>query len=170
MRNFQGVITTGIYCRPGCPGTPLRRNTLPFDHAAAAEAAGFRPCLRCRPELAPGNASVSVQYQTLTSSATDVLDVEVDNVASLSASCAPYGDQVGAPGVVRGVIVVALQPRMRDFRARVRQGFAVMRPFERYLREVVTWQALSWVFRFVSVIFFLRAFGISPPPGPDAGP
>src|SRR6478736_369042 len=50
MRNFQGVITTGIYCRPGCPATPLRRNTLPFNHAAAAEAAGFRPCLRCRPD------------------------------------------------------------------------------------------------------------------------
>jgi AraC family transcriptional regulator of adaptative response / DNA-3-methyladenine glycosylase II len=50
MRNFQGVITTGIYCRPGCPATPLRRNTLSFNHAAAAEAAGFRPCLRCRPD------------------------------------------------------------------------------------------------------------------------
>ncbi len=50
MLNFQGVVTTGIYCRPGCPGTPLRRNTLPFDFAAAAEAAGFRPCLRCRPD------------------------------------------------------------------------------------------------------------------------
>src|SRR5260221_3931563 len=50
MRNFQGVVTTGIYCRPGCPATPLRRNTLPFGNAAAAEAAGFRPCLRCRPD------------------------------------------------------------------------------------------------------------------------
>ena len=50
MQGFTGVVTTGIYCRPGCPATPLRRNMLPFEHAAAAEAAGFRPCLRCRPE------------------------------------------------------------------------------------------------------------------------
>ena len=50
MQSFTGVVTTGIYCRPGCPATPLRRNMLPFEHAAAAEAAGFRPCLRCRPD------------------------------------------------------------------------------------------------------------------------
>jgi AraC family transcriptional regulator of adaptative response / DNA-3-methyladenine glycosylase II len=49
-KGYTGVVTTGIYCRPGCPATPLRRNVLPFDHAAAAEAAGFRPCLRCRPD------------------------------------------------------------------------------------------------------------------------
>jgi AraC family transcriptional regulator of adaptative response / DNA-3-methyladenine glycosylase II len=56
MQSFTGVVTTGIYCRPGCPATPLRRNMLPFEHAAAAEAAGFRPCLRCRPDrvTAPG--------------------------------------------------------------------------------------------------------------------
>ena len=53
MDTFTGVVTTGIYCRPGCPATPLRRNTLPFGHAAAAEAAGFRPCLRCRPDRVP---------------------------------------------------------------------------------------------------------------------
>ena len=50
MHGYTGVVTTGIYCRPGCPATPLRRNTLPFGNAAAAEAAGFRPCLRCRPD------------------------------------------------------------------------------------------------------------------------
>ena len=53
MDTFTGVITTGIYCRQGCPATPLRRNTLPFGHPAAAEAAGFRPCLRCRPDRVP---------------------------------------------------------------------------------------------------------------------
>jgi AraC family transcriptional regulator, regulatory protein of adaptative response / DNA-3-methyladenine glycosylase II len=50
MQGFTGVVTTGIYCRDGCPATPLRRNMLPFGHSAAAEAAGFRPCLRCRPD------------------------------------------------------------------------------------------------------------------------
>ena len=53
MDTFTGVITTGIYCRHGCPAQPLRRNMLPFGHPAAAEAAGFRPCLRCRPDRVP---------------------------------------------------------------------------------------------------------------------
>ncbi len=56
---FVGVISTGIYCRPVCPAkTPMRKNCLFFGSAEAAEKASFRPCLRCRPELAPGNAPV----------------------------------------------------------------------------------------------------------------
>ncbi len=51
---FTGVTTTGIYCRPICPApTPKRENVSFFPSAAAAQAAGFRPCLRCRPEIAP---------------------------------------------------------------------------------------------------------------------
>ena len=51
---FTGVKTTGIYCRPVCTvKTPRASSCLFFSTAAAAEAAGFRPCLRCRPELAP---------------------------------------------------------------------------------------------------------------------
>jgi AraC family transcriptional regulator of adaptative response / DNA-3-methyladenine glycosylase II len=58
-RFFVGVDTTGIYCRPVCPAkTPKRESCSFFASAAAAEAAGFRPCLRCRPELAPGNSSI----------------------------------------------------------------------------------------------------------------
>ncbi len=53
MDVFTGVVTTGIYCRAGCPATPLRRNMRPFTNSAAAEAAGFRPCLRCRPDRVP---------------------------------------------------------------------------------------------------------------------
>jgi AraC family transcriptional regulator of adaptative response / DNA-3-methyladenine glycosylase II len=56
---FVGVTSTGIYCRPVCPAkTPKEANCRFFASAAAAELAGFRPCLRCRPELAPGNAPV----------------------------------------------------------------------------------------------------------------
>jgi AraC family transcriptional regulator of adaptative response / DNA-3-methyladenine glycosylase II len=52
---FVGVVTTGIYCRPVCPArTPLAKNVRFFACAAAAEAAGFRPCKRCRPETSPG--------------------------------------------------------------------------------------------------------------------
>jgi AraC family transcriptional regulator of adaptative response / DNA-3-methyladenine glycosylase II len=51
---FVAVKTTGIYCRPVCPArTPLKRNVTFYRSAASAERAGFRPCLRCRPETAP---------------------------------------------------------------------------------------------------------------------
>lgn len=53
---FTAVTSTGIYCRPVCPApAPRPRNVTYFPNAAAAESAGFRPCLRCRPELAPGD-------------------------------------------------------------------------------------------------------------------
>lgn len=53
-RFFTGVGTTGIYCRPVCPVRPAQsKNVEYFPSAAAAEAAGYRPCLRCRPETAP---------------------------------------------------------------------------------------------------------------------
>jgi AraC family transcriptional regulator of adaptative response/methylated-DNA-[protein]-cysteine methyltransferase len=53
---FTGVRTTRIYCRPICPVRPARsENVVFFPTAAAAERAGFRPCLRCRPEAAPGS-------------------------------------------------------------------------------------------------------------------
>lgn len=51
---FTAVRSTGIYCRPVCPAPPPKpRNISYFPTAAAAAAAGYRPCLRCRPELAP---------------------------------------------------------------------------------------------------------------------
>ena len=53
-RFFIGVRTTRIYCRPVCPVRPAKPENVRFyPSAAAAEAAGFRPCLRCRPETAP---------------------------------------------------------------------------------------------------------------------
>lgn len=56
---YVGVTSTGIYCRPVCPvKPPHQQNCLFFDSAEAAEKAAFRPCLRCRPELAPGNAPI----------------------------------------------------------------------------------------------------------------
>jgi len=59
-RFFTGVKTTGVYCRPVCPArTPLFQNVRFFECAAAAEAAGFRPCRRCRPETAPGTPAWS---------------------------------------------------------------------------------------------------------------
>jgi len=58
-RFFVAVSSTRIYCRPVCTVRPPKRENCRFyPSAAAAESAGYRPCLRCRPELAPGNASV----------------------------------------------------------------------------------------------------------------
>ena len=63
-RFFVGVSSTGIYCRPICTvKTPKPENCTFFSSAAAAESGGYRPCLRCRPELAPGNASVDASYR-----------------------------------------------------------------------------------------------------------
>ena len=57
---FVGVRTTGIYCRPICPAnSPKSENVRFFQTAAAASEAGYRPCLRCRPETAPGSPAWS---------------------------------------------------------------------------------------------------------------
>lgn len=59
-RFFVGVLTTGIYCRPVCPvRVPKKENVQLYRSAAAAAAAGFRPCLRCRPESSPGTPAWS---------------------------------------------------------------------------------------------------------------
>ena len=54
MTTYSAVITTGIYCRPGCGARPLASNVRTFELAAAAEAAGYRACLRCRPYRVSG--------------------------------------------------------------------------------------------------------------------
>ena len=53
MEAFSAVVTTGIYCRPECPASPRPENVTKFPFAAAAEAAGYRACLRCRPYRSP---------------------------------------------------------------------------------------------------------------------
>jgi len=58
-RFFVAITSTGVYCRPICPARPAKRENMRFfSSAAAAEGRGFRPCLRCRPERAPGLAPV----------------------------------------------------------------------------------------------------------------
>ncbi|ORM73199.1 adenosine deaminase [Pantoea wallisii] len=61
---YVGVTSTGIYCRPICPvKPPMQKNCLFFTSAEAAEKAHFRPCMRCRPELAPGFAPVDSHHR-----------------------------------------------------------------------------------------------------------
>lgn len=87
-RFFTGVRTTGVYCRPVCPAqTPHRRNCVFFSCAAAAQEAGFRPCLRCRPEISPDtpawngtSATVSRAVRLISEGALD--DSPVENLAT----------------------------------------------------------------------------------------
>src|SRR5262245_10940884 len=78
-RLFVGVKTTGIYCRPICPArTPKRENVLFYPSAAAAQEAGLRPCLRCRPEISPdlgsGRGTASTVSRALALIETGALD------------------------------------------------------------------------------------------------
>src|SRR5258708_12078426 len=54
MTTSSAVVPTGIYCRPGCGGRPVAGKVRAFDLGAAAEAAGFRACQRCRPYRVAG--------------------------------------------------------------------------------------------------------------------
>ncbi len=74
-RFFVGVSSTRIYCRPVCTvKSPKQENCRFFLSAAAAESSGFRPCLRCRPELAPGNASIDARARLAQSAASLIED------------------------------------------------------------------------------------------------
>lgn len=87
-RLFVGVTSTGIYCRPVCRVRPPRReNCRFFANAALAETQGFRPCLRCRPELAPGL------------SLTDSSEVLADQAARWLAQAAHEGQDPPLPEI-----------------------------------------------------------------------
>jgi len=87
-RVYVGVSSTGIYCRPVCRvRTPRRENCRFFASAAAAESRGFRPCLRCRPELAPGHASIDAGSR-LAAGAVDLIEggvLDDEGMAGLAA-------------------------------------------------------------------------------------
>lgn len=86
---YVGVTSTGIYCRPVCPVKPPQaQNCRFFASAEAAEKAHFRPCLRCRPELAPGNAPVdrgSLIAERLMQRIDEGLAEQVDSLEAIAA-------------------------------------------------------------------------------------
>lgn len=72
---YVGVSSTRIYCRPICTvKTPRRENCTFYPSAAAAEQAGYRPCLRCRPELAPGQAKIDAVGRLAAAAASQIED------------------------------------------------------------------------------------------------
>ncbi len=88
---YVGVRTTGIYCRPVCPArTPGRDRCVFFVRAAEAERQGFRACLRCRPELAPGRGPMDA-VPRLVSAAVARIDAGALNEASVERLAAGLG-------------------------------------------------------------------------------
>src|SRR5881394_2294879 len=85
-RFFVAVSSTRIYCRPVCTVRPPKRENCRFFPSAAA-ADGYRPCLRCRPELAPGNASVDATTRLAQAAASLIEDgtLEADGLDALAA-------------------------------------------------------------------------------------
>ncbi len=92
-RFFIGVRTTGVYCRPVCKvKMPLARNVSFFDTAAAASEAGYRPCLRCRPETSPGTPAWSGTSTTVTRALRLIGEGALDD-----ASIVDLSDRLGVP-------------------------------------------------------------------------
>jgi AraC family transcriptional regulator of adaptative response / DNA-3-methyladenine glycosylase II len=89
---FVGVTSTGVYCRPICPVKPPKEaNCRFYNSAQEAELAGFRPCLRCRPELAPGNAPVDHTQRMAHSIVQRIEEGNVDEKAALEAIAKEFG-------------------------------------------------------------------------------
>ncbi|NND66320.1 MAG: DNA-3-methyladenine glycosylase 2 family protein [Halioglobus sp.] len=85
---YLGVVTTGIYCRPICPArAPAEQNVRYFRDASQAAQAGFRPCLRCRPESAPGSPAWSGTSTTVQRALALIREGSLngDNLAALAA-------------------------------------------------------------------------------------
>lgn len=89
---FVAVRTTGIYCRSVCPARkPRRENCRFFMHAAAAERAGYRPCLRCRPELAPGLAPMDARSEVARRAVARIQDGAMNGDGSLESLARELG-------------------------------------------------------------------------------
>src|SRR5215467_14473057 len=85
-RLFVGVTSTGIYCRPVCPARSAKfENCRFFGSAAAAQEAGFRPCLRCRPETAPELATWRGTSNTVSRGLALIADGALDGDGSVDA-------------------------------------------------------------------------------------
>ncbi len=91
-RFFVAITSTDIYCRPICPARPAKRENMRFySSAAAAEGAGFRPCLRCRPERAPGLAPVDAVSR--------LVGAAIAGIEEHALSSAKVGDLAASLGV-----------------------------------------------------------------------
>lgn len=84
---FTAVTTTGIYCRPSCPAlTPRASNVRFYPSVAAAQQAGFRACMRCRPDATPGSPDWDIRADVVGRAMRMIADgiVDRDGVAGLA--------------------------------------------------------------------------------------
>ena len=115
-RFFTGVTSTGIYCRPVCKvRTPRRENCRFFALAAQAELAGFRPCLRCRPELAPRGGETEGAWWSV-HEASGILAIEAARWLDASVHTDPVATRSGS--------AVALAQRLGISERHLRRIFA----------------------------------------------
>ena len=153
-RFFTGVRTTRIYCRPVCPVHPARSKNVTFHPtAAAAEAAGFRPCLRCRPETAPfspawqgSRATVHRAVRMIRAGALD--EAGIDELADRLGIGARHLDRLFATHIGASPLQVARTTRLHKAKRLLdetrlpmaevaeRAGFASLRRFNAVFAEV----------------------------------
>ena len=112
---FTGVTSTGVYCRPVCRvRTPKRENCQFFLLAAQAENAGFRPCMRCRPELAPANAGLALAPAWSSEDASAIL---ARQAAQLLDTAAQWSEGAVSMAVLAGRLGVSERHVRRIFEA-----------------------------------------------------
>jgi AraC family transcriptional regulator, regulatory protein of adaptative response / DNA-3-methyladenine glycosylase II len=151
---FSGVTSTGIYCRPSCPATTPRPEHLRFyPSAAAAQAAGFRACRRCRPDAAPGSPAWDPRADVVARAVRLVADGVVDRegVPGLAGRLGYGTRQLGrlvTAELGAGPLALARAERARTARSLVEStdlplsdvahaaGFASVRQFNATVREV----------------------------------
>ena len=153
-RFFTGVRTTRIYCRPVCPVHPAQsKNVTFYPTAAAAEASGFRPCLRCRPETAPfspawqgSRATVHRAVRMIRAGALD--DAGVDMLAERLGVGTRHLDRLFAKHIGASPLEVARTTRIQKAKrlldetrlpmaeVAARAGFASLRRFNAVFAEV----------------------------------
>ena len=153
-RFFIGVRTTRVYCRPVCPVRPPKPENVRFyPSAAAAEAAGFRPCLRCRPETAPFSpawkgslATVERAVRLIEQGALD--DSDVETLAARLGMGARHLARLFAKHLGASPLQVAQTARVRRAKRLIdstdltmseiafRAGFASLRRFNAVFAEV----------------------------------
>src|SRR5260370_2934124 len=93
MTTYSAVVARGIYCRPGCAARPLARNVRTFDLAAAAEAAGFRACQRCRPYRVAGPVGSSAPEIVC-----EAVQLIIDGALDDGGTEAALADRIGLSG------------------------------------------------------------------------
>ncbi len=132
-RVFVGVTSTGIYCRPICPArTPKFENCRFFASAAAAQEAGFRPCLRCRPEIAPDLAfwrgTANTVSRALALIADGALDGEEADVETLA-------ERLGVGGLLFAKQLLH-DTRLPMTEVALASGFGSVRRFNEIFRDL----------------------------------